>query len=55
MVGTGKGLRKCLRLRRMLRISGRRGRLLVRGDGAFLAKCEEWEKSVPSEEELQRF
>ena len=31
VVGTGKGLRKCLRLRRMLRISGRRGRLLVRG------------------------
>ena len=51
----GKVLRKCVRLRRIRRAFGRRSRLLVRGDGGVLARCEEWEKNAPSEEELRAF
>ena len=38
--GTGKGLRKYVRLRRIRLSFGRRSRLLVRGDGGVLARCE---------------
>ena len=51
----GKGFTKVCEVEADAANFRKKGRLLVRGDGGVLARCEEWEKNTPSEEELQRF
>ncbi len=56
MVGTGKGFTKVCEVETDAANFRKKGSSVSTGETEeFLARCEEWEKNTPSEEELQRF